>query len=414
MTIHALIAELHANPIFAGLVGTMLMGSALYALRTAPVKLGHWLYDALTVTLVINSDDGVFDWVNEWLSRHEYAKRARRLKLTTGRSSSDEWTLAPGFGMHLLWDRGPVLLERLVNDKQPTSAYRINETFKITTFGRGQSRLRELIERANDVRRREDNLGLRVWQGGYWQPLPSRPKRPIDTVFLPEAQKAEILRDVEWFFGAREWYASRGLSHRRGHLYYGIPRTGKTTLVTAIASHFARPIYIINLATVKNDNELLQAFLTAGVNAIILIEDVDCIGVAHKRVVETKPTGSPLDVLGKAPAEVAEGVTLSGLLNAIDGVTASDGRLLCMTTNHIDKLDPALIGEARIDKRFEIGPLTPRLVEVMAERFFPDRPEIVDRVVEDAVQSLPRPAAYWQDKLMEVEIDGDVVLREAA
>lgn len=399
--ITALVAALKSNPIFAGLVGTMLMGSVLYVLRAAPVKLAHWLYDALTVTLVVNSDDGVFDWVNEWLSRHEYAKRARRLKLTTGRASVDEWTLAPGFGLHLIWERGPVLLERTVNDKQPTSAYRINETFRITTLGRSQGRLRELIERANEVRRREDNLGLRVWQGGFWQSLPSRGKRPVDTVFLPEEQKSEILRDVAWFFGAREWYAARGLSHRRAHLYYGVPRTGKTTLVTAIASHFGRPIYIVNLSTVKNDNELLQAFLTVGVNAIILIEDIDCIGVSHKRVVELAPL-KPNEL--KAPETIAEGVTLSGLLNAIDGVTASEGRFLCMTTNHIEKLDPALIGEARVDKKFEIAPLTPRLVAQMAERFYPGRPDLCWEVLGEAADSVPRPAAYWQDRLMEIEI----------
>lgn len=406
MVIKGAIESLRSNPIFAGLVGTMAMGWVMWALRTVPMKIAHWAFEALTVTIVVSSDDGVFDWVNEWLSRHDYARSARRLKLSTGRANAEEWTLAPGFGLHLLWDRGPVLIERRSEDK-PAGGFstKARESFEITTLGRSQARIRELIERANDVRRREDNLGLRVWQTGWWQPLPSRSKRSMDSVFLPAEQKDEILRDAAWFFSARAWFAERGVPYRRGYLLFGMPRTGKSTLVTALASHFGRPIYIINLSTVKNDNELLSAFLAAAANAILLIEDVDCTVAAQvRKSVATTLPATPSDS-AKAPETMPEGVTLSGLLNAIDGVTASEGRLLCMTTNHIGKLDPALIGEARIDKKFEIQPLTSVLVEEMARRFFPSRPLHVAALIDEARAMDPRPAAYWQDRMMEIEID---------
>lgn len=393
--------ETLSNPIFAGLAGTVVMGSVLYTLRQIPVELFWIIYRAVTVRLTINSDDSVFDWVNDWLADHSYAMKARLLKLGTRRGDEEEWTLSPGFGTHFIWDRGPILVRRAVQDKQGFS-YKLRETFEVTTFGRSQSRLRELIIRANEARLHQNNLGIRVWQNGYWMAFPSKAKRTIDTVFLPADQKTEILRDAQWFFENRKWFTDRGVPYRHGYLLYGVPGTGKSSTVTAIASHFNKPIYIINLSTVQDDNALLNAFLTTSPSCIVLIEDIDCVNAASKRSPSLVPVREG-ESREEKETEEHGGVTLSGLLNAIDGVASTEGRLLFMTTNHIDKLDPALIREARIDKRFEIGPLTPDLVEAMALRFFPEDSDIAEGMREEAEKMPYKPAAYWQTRFMDIQ-----------
>jgi len=63
------------------------------------------------------------------------------------------------------------------------------------------------------------------------------------------------------------------------------------------------------------------------------------------------------------------GVTFSGLLNAIDGIGAQEGRLLFMTTNHIDRLDPALIRPGRCDIKIELKKATRGMISRMFDRF---------------------------------------------
>ena len=72
-------------------------------------------------------------------------------------------------------------------------------------------------------------------------------------------------------------------------------------------------------------------------------------------------------------------VTFSGLLNAIDGVMSQEGRLLFLTTNHIERLDPALICPGRIDVRIETGPVNAEMARRMFLAFFPEEVELAER-----------------------------------
>lgn len=63
-------------------------------------------------------------------------------------------------------------------------------------------------------------------------------------------------------------------------------------------------------------------------------------------------------------------VTLSGLLNALDGVASSEGRIVFMTTNYLDRLDAALIRPGRVDLKEYIGYCTRFQLEQMYRRFY--------------------------------------------
>lgn len=388
------------NPVLAGAAGLMASGAVLYLLREVPMRILDLLIWSLSVRLSVSGDDEVFDWINEWLAEHSYTKRARTLKLSTGRGAQGGWALAPGYGRHVFWDGGRlVVIDRSIDDKV-SSGYSIRpkERIEIRMVGRRQDQLRAMIAKANAHRLSQEAIGIRVWTTGYWVAMPSKSKRSIETVFLPPDQKREILDHTAWFFGNQAWFVERGIPYRHGYLLCGPPGTGKTSLVTAIASHFNRPIYILNLSTLRDDNELLSAFSQAGPKSILLIEDVDAAAAAASR-------DKPLGVVGE-PKEEAAGVSMSGLLNAIDGVAAPEGRLLFLTTNHIEKLDPALIRSARIDKRFEIGPLLPDQVVEMARNFFPGRDDLHAEISARATSIGPRPASDWQVDFMDMARGG--------
>jgi chaperone BCS1 len=207
----------------------------------------------------------------------------------------------------------------------------------------------EILEARSHVFRKKTDVY--VYQSGWWRLACRKDKRDIETVVLPEAQKAKLLRDIERFRRRKQWYLDRGIPYRRGFLFEGPPGCGKTSLVMALAGHFSLPIYVLNLGSLSSDDDLFKAVMSVPENALLLIEDIDAATTAKPRkskpVEPTKPG---------EPAEKEEAtLTLSGLLNALDGTFSRDGRVLVLTTNHPENIDPALIRPGRADIREHIG-----------------------------------------------------------
>jgi chaperone BCS1 len=80
---------------------------------------------------------------------------------------------------------------------------------------------------------------------------------------------------------------------------------------------------------------------------MVLLEDIDAAGMSRS---ESDLHDSSQSTGLQKPKEF---LTLSGLLNTLDGVSSSEGRVVVMTTNHVDKLDKALIRPGRVDLRVE-------------------------------------------------------------
>lgn len=189
----------------------------------------------------------------------------------------------------------------------------------------------------------------------------------MDSVFLPKEQKDRIVKDLEHFLGAKKWYLDRGIPYRRGLLLFGPPGCGKTSFVMALAGHLQRPIYALNLGSMAGDEALIEAITTVPEYGILLIEDIDVAKASQARVVSNAP--STPEEEAKKKEEEAKGVTLSALLNALDGAFSRDGRILVMTTNHPDNVDPALLRPGRVDLKERIGELGPEEVLLMCKQF---------------------------------------------
>jgi chaperone BCS1 len=78
----------------------------------------------------------------------------------------------------------------------------------------------------------------------------------------------------------------------------------------------------------------------------------------------------------KEPTSTQNGVTLSGLLNVLDGFHAPTGVLFVMTTNHVQKLDQALLRPGRIDYKLYMGKATDHQKMELFRRFFPEATEL--------------------------------------
>lgn len=170
---------------------------------------------------------------------------------------------------------------------------------------------------------------------GNWNKLTTKSHRPWNSFFLPGDTKEYLLNDARDFLNSEDWFAHRGIPFRRGYLLYGIPGTGKSTSVHALASELNLPIYILLLSLNLDDSGLADMMRYLPSKCVLLIEDID---VAFKSRSDNSSDRN----------ESESTVTLSGLLNAIDGLAAPEGRLLFATTNHAEHLDPALIRPVRL------------------------------------------------------------------
>lgn len=209
-----------------------------------------------------------------------------------------------------------------------------------------------------------------------------RPARKLSSVSMEAALKDRMIADMAKYLASEDWYAARGIPWRRGYLFYGPPGTGKTSISTAIAGHFNIPLVIIGLALPDMDDAFLQeTFDHLPRRCVVLLEDLDSAGIGRenaakpKKQVEVPDTEADMFarmVRGGRRKPNSAGITLSGLLNAIDGPASHEGRILVCTTNSPDSLDAALLRPGRIDMKILFGNATAEVTESLFAHIFED------------------------------------------
>ena len=200
---------------------------------------------------------------------------------------------------------------------------------------------------------------------GDWVERGALIPRSPESVILRDGQMERLLIDVHSFLEAEEIYEARGIPYHRGLLLEGPPRTGKSSVARALASRFRLSLYYLSLSDVDSDVTLIKLVSQIPRRSILLLEDVDITHAATERT------------------ERNRAVSMSGLLNVLDGVITPHGLIAIMTSNHMERLDPALIGPGRVDRIEHIGHLTDEQFGRLATLFYPDhdpttRPKIGD------------------------------------
>lgn len=165
----------------------------------------------------------------------------------------------------------------------------------------------------------------------YWGSINLNHPATFDTMAMDPEMKAALMDDLDQFVAGREYYKRVGRAWKRGYLLYGPPGTGKSSLVAAMANYLKYDVYDLDLSEVQCNSDLRRLLIGTGNRSIIVIEDIDC-----------SKESKTLD---------EEKITLSGLLNFIDGLWSccGDERIIVFTTNHRERLDPALLRPGRMD-----------------------------------------------------------------
>jgi chaperone BCS1 len=395
--------QLSTNQLFGGGLILMVAGGLVAYFREVPSRIWQWLRRRWLIEIDILDRDPAFEWVDKWLAQHTYSRhRARNLTVKTvsvdycerqadpTMDSRPRILFSPAPGEHIFFYRGRLVIlnrERPKLDSSQTQSINVRESFSIHIFTRDREVAQQLLHDARDVAMPPGDNRLAIHRASYssWDEQMKRLPRPPESVVLRDGLMESLIADVRDFLVRRDWYVERGIPYRRGFLLYGPPGTGKSSAVLAIASAMKMDIAILSLANSSlDDDDLCQLLSNCPVNSIVLIEDIDCVFVERKAT-EDKPNK----------------LTFSGLLNAIDGVAAGEGRILFATTNHIERLDPALIRPGRIDRKELIGYAEPTQLRRLFVRFFGDNdPSMADYFV-DSLKEMSLPMSAVQTYLIQ-------------
>lgn len=161
-----------------------------------------------------------------------------------------------------------------------------------------------------------------------------------------------------------------------GYLLHGPAGTGKTSLSLALAGLFGLELYLLHVPSVNDDKALERLFTALPPQCFILLEDIDAVGIQNRGSFDRD--NYAIDVGDDDDDDDDDShshyrraaITLSGLLNVLDGVSSQEGRIVLMTSNFAEKLDRALIRPGRIDRMIFLGHISPRSAELMFMRMY--------------------------------------------
>ncbi|XP_061413256.1 mitochondrial chaperone BCS1 [Lethenteron reissneri] len=373
MPLSDFISALKDNPYFSAGFGLVGVGTALAVARKGGQAAAVAFRRHCVTTLEVSSRDKSYHWLLSWVTHH--AEHTQHLSVETtflqhesGRVAT-HFDFVPSPGTHVIWYKMNLIRIERNREKQMLD---LNtgipfETVTFTSFGRNRQLYFSILNEARELalRQEEGKTVMYTAMGAEWRPFGfPRRRRPLNSVVLHDGVADKIKQDVHEFISNPKWYLDRGIPYRRGYLLYGPPGCGKSSFITALAGKLEYSICLLSLSDRSlSDDRLNHLLSVAPQQTLILLEDVDAAFVSRETSTENP---SAYQGLGR--------LTFSGLLNALDGVASTEARIVFMTTNHIDRLDPALIRPGRVDFKQYVGYCSSWQLEQMFLRFYPDEP----------------------------------------
>jgi hypothetical protein len=284
----------------------------------------------------------------------------------------------------------------------------------------------KLIDNNNDYNR-SINRNMNV----IWNECEFKSSRTFNNLFFEN--KKLLLNKLNFFINNKDWYDYEGHPWTFGIGLHGPPGTGKTSIIKSIANKLNRHIIIIPLSKIKTQTQFNEYFFEEYYSnknykkidfteKIIVFEDIDCMTeIVKKRKIlsdsdsedgtidivkdfKDNEIDKKLHIQNKLLNKIAKKVddehndsyifnvtkdkddviTLSYILNIIDGIRETPGRILIITSNNYDSLDPALIRPGRIDLTLEMKNASIDIIKEMYSHYYQDiLPEDIELKLRD-------------------------------
>jgi chaperone BCS1 len=358
--------QLATNEFFKGGFLLSAIASIGLALKSLIPIVWYRLKRRFTYTVQIESRNNLYALFNQWLRQHH----THKYKCVIG---SIEWqdsqiqdiakyelSMKNLDSSFMIWIRQvPVFIstsrEKFEgaqdSDAQYVDSYVITSLFSKSVI---ENLLKSLIEEKNEELTSNKVPMLRVMTSGqYWSEYGTIVVKQLSKIH--NSEKILVYNDIKQFLESRTKYEAKGLIWKRGLIFSGPPGNGKTSTALAVANELKLDVHCLNLSNCESDTQLLGLISDIQVKpAMLLVEDIDC------------------SVNGRD--QINDKVNFNTVLNVFDGAFSKDGIVVVFTTNHIEKLDPALIRAGRIDMNIEFSNPTAKNFSDMINTMF-DRKE---------------------------------------
>ncbi len=339
-------SELARSMVALAITGAFI-GAILGAIRFVPILIWRLIQRKWAVS-VTTRDQQLIRWIGYWMAQSDYGQVCQWLDARTVYADGGmRAVIMPGHGMHSFKEDGVrYWLDHALEDQGVAGKLSL---LTIKTLGKGREPLETLIGHAVDMANEEGrnkNVTFVNNKSGAWMRVRLSPRRSSSSLFLNDGLFEEMLEDANRFLDGADLYYKRGLPYRRGYLLYGPTGNGKSTIVQVLATELNLPIYMLSLTDPEmTDNFLALALGRTPDKCLLVIEDFEKIDLDQTDI------------------------TLAGLLNAVDGPLASEGRLLIVTANEPDAINQYFLRPGRIDRKWLIDHPQYHTMRQCMERF---------------------------------------------
>uniref|UniRef100_G3WSP1 BCS1 homolog, ubiquinol-cytochrome c reductase complex chaperone n=1 Tax=Sarcophilus harrisii TaxID=9305 RepID=G3WSP1_SARHA len=379
MALSDFVLALKDNPYFGAGFGLVGVGTAL-ALARKGAQLGLVAFRRYyMITLEVPGRDRSYSWLLSWLARH--GSRTQHLSVETSYLQhesghvSTKFDFVPSPGSHFIWYQGKWIRvernrEKQMIDLQTGTPW---ESVTFTALGTDRRIFCSILKEARELalQQQEGKTVMYTAMGSEWRPFGHpRRRRPLKSVVLQKGLAERIIQDIREFINNPKWYSDR-----------------------ALAGELEHSICLLSLTDSSlSDDRLNHLLSVAPQQSLVLLEDVDAAFLSRD--------------LGKENPAKYQGLgrlTFSGLLNALDGVASTEARIVFMTTNYVDRLDPALVRPGRVDLKEYVGYCSHWQLSQMFQRFYPEEPV-------STAESFADRALLAQGQLSAAQVQGHFML----
>jgi len=398
--------QLGSNDFFKGGFLLAVLGASFAYLRNTPLKIWNRIKYYSIITVIFTDKDRLFDYFIDYFDRQKITARKTNLRIRTfteryDPEKNESMDVVPnmidnrceynifqkkeerqhkkikmrlrvvyglGMGSHYVkYDNFRMFISRGKDEEGggggaggSIDSIILPQSLSIKFFRWNRKKFHKMIEDIYKIHLKdsEDLIHYHNYNTIHgWSYIAGLKKRPLSTVMLKEGQKKEIVGKIDDFLDKEDIYIKQGRAWQFGIGLEGPAGTGKTSLVTGLASHFNYDVALLALGdSTMKDEHVREAFTSLPPNCFLLIEDIDSFFGTKKDKRKSK----------------VDGVTFSNLINCINGVISNPGRILFVTSNYMRDMDDALIRKGRIDYIFTLNECDEYQAQAMFVNFFPD------------------------------------------
>ncbi|KAJ8547706.1 hypothetical protein K7X08_011292 [Anisodus acutangulus] len=332
--------------------------------------------------------------------------KAEKEKKFSFNMSKDEKIIDTFEGVELIWELKIVEIQKTSCDDGYFSSEKVEQKWYELSFLKDYKEmvlntyLPFVLERSKTIK--EENKVIKLSPLGSYGGESVNLDHPstFDTLAMDPELKYKLMDDLERFVRRRDYYRRVGKAWKRGYLLYGPPGTGKSSLIAAMANYLKFDIYDMELSSMRGNSDFRRMLVSTKNRSIIVIEDIDC-------TIDIQNRNDGAHNYNDSESQV----TLSGLLNFIDGLWSScgDERIIVFSTNFKERLDPALIRPGRMDMHIHMSYCTPSGFKILASNYLGLKNHCKFGEIEDLITEVNVTPAEIAEELMKSD-EADIAL----